>query len=79
MSVLRGHEDLLPKPIIGFDMGFALVQCGEHVKRYRLTIGASGGIHAEPVQEAQQLPDQLAPADQEEIRARRFADIDQLQ
>jgi hypothetical protein len=36
MSVMRGHEDLQPKTIVGFDMGYALVQCGGQVKRYMM-------------------------------------------
>ena len=75
MSTLRGHEDLRPKAIIGFDMGYALVQCGDGVKRYRLAIGPSGHLTAQPV------PDSVVPIDQigsTETRApRRFHDIDQ--
>ena len=74
MSILRGHEDLQPKTIVGFDMGFALVQCSEGVKRYRLAIGPSGHVTAHPE------PERSAPIDQigTESRApRRFHDIDQ--
>jgi len=76
MSILRGHEDLRPKAIVGFDMGFALVDCGEQgVKHYRLTVGAAGNLHAEPVEDKQHsLPDQLAP----ELRARRTRTVDQM-
>ena len=42
MSILRGHEDLKPKAIVGFDMGYALVQCDEEVKRYRLCVRLGG-------------------------------------
>jgi hypothetical protein len=62
MSVLRGHEDLKPKAIVGFDMGFALVQDGTDVLRYRLLVGPTGNLLAqpEPVQEGTQV-DQLTP------------------
>jgi hypothetical protein len=73
MSVIRGHEDLLPKAIVGFDMGFALVQCGSDVKRYRLTVGPLGGLAAEPVPEDPQGVDQIGAS----RHARRFHDIDQ--
>ena len=73
MSILRGHEDLKPKAIVGFDMGYALVQCGSAVKRYRLAVGPGGNLTAVPEPES-------APIDQigSETRARRFHDIDQL-
>lgn len=75
MSVLRGHEDLRPKAIVGFDMGFALVDCGDKgVKHYRLTVGAAGNLHAEPVEQDSGLPDQLGP----ELRARRTRTVDQM-
>jgi hypothetical protein len=75
MSVLRGHEDLRHKAIVGFDMGFALVDCGGAVKRYRLTIGPTGNLHAEPVADVPNVPDQLQP--EPELRARRHATVDQ--
>jgi hypothetical protein len=75
MSILRGHEDLRHKPIVGFDMGFALVQCGDTVKRYRVTIGPSGNFHGEPVEDVPNVPDQLQP--EPELRARRHASVDQ--
>jgi hypothetical protein len=73
MSVIRGHEDLKPKAIVGFDMGFALVQCGTDIRRYRLTVGPLGGVAAEPVQEESQGVDQIGVSH----HARRFHDIDQ--
>ena len=78
MSVLRGHEDLQPKTIVGFDMGYALVQCGGTVKRYKLSIGPGGGIIAHPESDTEAF----APIDQigtigAEKRARRFHDVDQ--
>lgn len=78
MSVLRGHEDLQPKTVVGFDMGYALVQCGGEVKRYRMSIGPGGAFHGEPVPETEAF----APIDQigtigAEKRARRFHDVDQ--
>ncbi len=76
MSILRGHEDLKHKAIVGFDMGFALVQCGEDVRRYRMTIGPGGNLHAEPVEEQQRVPDQLQP--ETELRAHRWAGVDQV-
>jgi hypothetical protein len=78
MAILRGHEDLQHKAIVGFDMGFALVQCGESVKRYRMTVGPMGNLHAEPVEETQQGPDQLMTVPEQEARARRFAGVDQI-
>jgi hypothetical protein len=75
MSVLRGHEDLKPKAIVGFDMGFALVQCEDGVKPYRLTIGPTGNLHAEPVNEESQGVDQIGITDR---RARRHVGVDQL-
>jgi hypothetical protein len=80
MSILRGHEDLKPKSIVGFDMGYALVQCGEGVKRYRLTVGPMGGLAALPVEdESESSIDQLGIAmePEQDLRARRFHDIDQ--
>jgi hypothetical protein len=80
MSVIRGHEDLHPKAIVGFDMGYALVQCGDGVKRYRLTVGPMGGIAAQPVEDQPQTAvDQLGGMMEPEpdLRARRFHDIDQ--
>ena len=80
MSILRGHEDLRPKAIVGFDMGYALVQCGEGLKRYRLTVGPMGAMAAEPVEdEPVQSVDQLGTLMEPEpdLRARRYADIDQ--
>ena len=73
MSIIRGHEDLKPKAIVGFDMGFALVQCGGEVRRYRLDVTASGGLTATPALE------ELTPVDQigSTHLARRFHDIDQ--
>jgi len=79
--ILNGHEDLHPKPIVGFDMGFALVQCGDDIKRYRMTIDPAGGLRAEPLtEEPPTAVDQLATAvttPQQEARARRFHDVDQ--
>lgn len=73
MSVLRGHEDLKPKAIVGFDMGYALVQCGTDIRRYRLAIGPGGSLTAQP-ENAEPVPvDQIGS----EHRARRFHDIDQ--
>lgn len=74
MSVLRGHEDLKPKAIVGFDMGYALVQCGSGVERYRMEVMPGGNLHLEPA------PKDHAPVDQigSEHRARRFHDIDQI-
>ena len=80
MSILRGHEDLMPKAIIGFDMGYALVQCGEGVKRYRLTVGPMGAVAAQPVEdEPMRAVDQLGThmEPEQDLRARRFHDIDQ--
>ncbi|HWI66787.1 MAG TPA: hypothetical protein VNS88_00145 [Nitrospiraceae bacterium] len=80
MSILRGHENLLPKAIIGFDMGYALVQCGDGVKRYRLTVGPMGALSALPVEEeSMRAVDQLGVHMEPEpdLRARRFHDIDQ--
>ena len=74
MSVIRGHEDLKPKAIVGFDMGYALVQCGKDIKRYRLAVTAGGGLTAMPEEEANSTPDQIGA----ERHARRFHDIDQL-
>jgi hypothetical protein len=62
MSVLPGHEDLRPKAILGFDdMGFALVQQGDGIKRYKMFVGPGGRLHAEPYVEQghDRLPDQL--------------------
>ena len=62
MSVLPGHEDLRPKAILGFDdMGFALVQQGDGIKRYKMFVGPGGRLHAEPYVEDEhsRLPDQL--------------------
>lgn len=74
MSIIRGHEDLLPKAIVGFDMGYALVQCGEEIKRYRLTIGPMGGLAATPVQDEPTMAvDQIGSPHV----VRRFHDIDQ--
>jgi hypothetical protein len=80
MSIIRGHEDLQPKAIVGFDMGYALVQCDEGVKRYRLTIGPQGGIGAQPVSDepvhaVDQIGGMMEP--EQDLRARRFHDIDQ--
>lgn len=74
MSTLRGHEDLQPKAIVGFDLGFALVECDEGIKRYRLAIGPSGYLMARPAPEIAAPIDQIGP----DTRAhRRFHDIDQ--
>ena len=64
MSILPGHEDLKPKAVLGFDdMGFALVQSGVGVSRYKLFVGPGGRLHAEPFVEAPStLPDQLKAA-----------------
>ena len=79
MSILRGHEDLQHKAIVGFDMGYALVQCGEQVKRYRMSVGPGGNLHCEPLDETQ-VPDQLVTfSNEQEARARRFAGVDQLE
>ena len=79
MAILRGHENLRHKAIVGFDMGFALVQCGEQVMRYRMSIGPAGNLHAEPVEEKTEVPDQLVVvANEEEARARRYASVDQI-
>lgn len=62
MSVLPGHEDLRAKAILGFDdMGFALVQHGDDIKRYKMFVGPGGRLHAEPYveDERSRLPDQL--------------------
>ena len=74
MSILRGHEDLKPKAIVGFDMGFALVQCGEQVERYRMEVMPGGNLRVEPA------PKQHTPVDQigSEHRARRYHDVDQV-
>ena len=80
MSILRGHEDLQPKAIVGFEMGYALVQCGESVKRYRLTVGPMGAVAAHPVRdEPEQSIDQLGTLmePEQDLRARRYHDIDQ--
>jgi hypothetical protein len=77
MSVLRGHEDLKPKAIVGFDMGFALIDCGGEVKRYRITILPNGSLHGEPVNEEPTLPDQLGSVNGDH-RARARASVDQL-
>jgi len=75
MSVLRGHEDLRPKAIVGFDMGFALVDCGDVVKRYRLAVGAAGNIMAAPVEDQPTTPDQIP--DSSSVRARHHLTVDQ--
>jgi hypothetical protein len=73
MSILRGHENLQPKAIVGFDMGYALVDCGNEVKRYRLCVGPGGNLTAKP-EEPKPVPvDQIG----EEARVRRFSGIDQ--
>ena len=73
MSVLRGHENLQPKAIVGFDMGYALVDCGSEIKRYRLAVGPGGNLMAQP-EDPKKVPiDQIGT----ETRARRFANIDQ--
>lgn len=80
MSVIRGHEDLHPKAIVGFDMGYALVQVGEGIQRYRLTVGPMGGLAAQPVEgEPVTAVDQVGSLMEPEpdLRARRYADIDQ--
>ena len=72
---LHAHEDPV---IVGFDMGFALVQSEGKVERYRLSIRPSGGIHAEPAPEADHASvDQLGSTTDPDLRARRWADIDQ--
>lgn len=71
---LHAHEDPV---IVGFDMGYALVQVGDRVERYRLSIRRSGGIHAEPAPEATTSVDQLGSTREPDLRARRWADIDQ--
>ena len=76
--ILRGHEDLQPKKVIGFDMGFALVQCGDDVKRYALLVGAGGHVTARPVEENPHAIDQLPVGGDKELRARRFHGVDQL-
>lgn len=75
--ILPGHEDLTAKAIVGFDMGFALVQCGDVVKRYRMTISPGGGMHAEPAEEVSpKMPDQLQP--ESELRVLRHVGVDQI-
>jgi hypothetical protein len=76
---LRGHEDLKPKAIVGFDMGFALVDCGGEVKRYRLAVGAMGNLMAAPVDEAAlNGVDQLGSLTDPGLRApRRHTTVDQ--
>ena len=61
MQILPGFEDLKPKEILGFDdMGFALVQSGESIKRYKMLIGPGGQLVARPYVEAPHpLPDQI--------------------
>lgn len=76
MQILPGHEDLKPKVILGFDdMGFALVQHGDGIKRYKMFVGPGGKLHAAPHVESHQgkLPDQL----QEQMPARRVRNYDQ--
>lgn len=74
MNILSGHEDLKPKAIVGFDMGYALVQCGGEVRRYRLSVGPGGGLTASPEKEDSAASiDQIGAA----RHARRFHDIDQ--
>lgn len=76
MAILRGHEDLKHKPVVGFDMGFALVQHGDTVKRYRMTIGPGGNFHGEPVDEqAVEPPDQVG---QPRVPAMRHYGVDQI-
>jgi hypothetical protein len=79
MSVLRGHEDLQPKTIVGFDMGYALVQCAGEIKRYKLGIGPQGGVTAMPEvdTEAFDAIDQIDAEQAVERSARRRHDIDQ--
>jgi hypothetical protein len=75
MSVLPGHEDLQLKSVLGFDsMGFALVQHGADIKRYKLFVGPGGALCARPYVEDKTLPDQLQP----EAVAVRHRNIDQL-
>jgi hypothetical protein len=76
---MRGHEDLQPKTIVGFDMGYALVQCGGQVKRYKMTIGPQGGITGTPEVETEAFDaiDQISPEKAVEQSARRWHDIDQ--
>jgi hypothetical protein len=72
MSILPGHEDLKPKAILGFDsMGFALVQNGNDVSRYKLFVGPGGRLHAEPLAEGSTLPDQLQ-GDSVRLRMRNY-------
>lgn len=73
MSILPGHEDLKSRAILGFDsMGFALVQHGEDVSRYKLFVGPGGKLHAEPLVEgAAKMPDQLQP-DSVRMRLRNY-------
>lgn len=76
MRILPGHEDLQPKVILGFDdMGFALVQHGDGIKRYKMFVGPGGKLHATPHAEPSQgkLPDQL----QGQTPARRLRNYDQ--
>jgi hypothetical protein len=70
MSVLPGHEDLKPKTIVGFDnMGFALVQHGADIRRYKLFIGPGGALGARPAAEEDKgLPDQLIPVKNQPLR-----------
>ena len=79
MSILRGHEDLKPKAIVGFDMGYALVQCGEGIMRYRLGVGPGGALLAEPagLEPVNDGVDQISTLPEPDLRARRYADIDQ--
>lgn len=72
MSVLPGHEDLQPKAILGFDnMGFALVQNGDGIKRYKMFVGPGGALCAKPFVEDPTMPDQLQ-ADSVRLRLRNY-------
>ena len=78
MNILPGHEDLKPKVILGFDeMGYALVQHGDGIKRYKMFVGPGGRLHAEPFVEDEnerKLPDQLQKLQPERARAIRTYD-----
>lgn len=77
MSIVRGHEDLKPKAVVGFEMGYALVQDGENIVRYRLAIGPHGSLLGQPVApENPQVPDQLAMVTASVLRHR---GVDQLE
>jgi hypothetical protein len=79
MSILRGHEDLQPKTVVGFEMGYALVQCAGEVKRYKLMIGPGGTLMGEPEPDTDEFPavDQVGNGKVHDQRARRWGGIDQ--